>query len=78
MPEPPIEDETYACVEVTRPDTHAGLTCIYLLEPCEGANASLFDASAEFDGAEVGESIVLTLARYTASELRGLEDFDGW
>jgi hypothetical protein len=73
-----VSDRKFKCVNVTRPDTHPGLTCVYLLEPCQGANASLFDGIAELDGAETGEQVVLTVSEYTAKELKALEDFDGW
>lgn len=59
-----------ACVEVTRPDTHAGLFCIYRLAG--------FSAADELDGEEEGGSIVLTLRLMTPEELEALPDFDGW
>lgn len=58
------------CVKVTRPDTHVGLYCLYRL--------SGFSAADELDGAEDGESIVLTYCEMTPEELEALPDFGGW
>jgi hypothetical protein len=44
-------------INVTRPDTHPGMTCTY--------HYDTFSAQDELDGAEVGESITLTLAEMT-------------
>ena len=57
-------------IEVTRPDTHAGLYCLWPL-----AN---FSAADEMDGAEEGESITLTLRFLTPQEVKDLPDFEGW
>ncbi len=66
-----MSDETkIACIEVTRPETHAGLCCIYRLKD--------FDIQAEMDGEEDGGSIVLTLRMMTEQEVKDLPDFDGW
>jgi hypothetical protein len=71
--------ELIRCLMVTRPDTHAGLYCVYRLTAHpDNLGPSVFDASDEFDGAEEGEEIVLTLALMTEEELAGLGDFDGW
>ncbi len=77
----PKRDPRVACVEVSRPDSHPGLTCIYTLEPenpALGINASPFDASSELDGAEDGDSIVLTLRMMSVEDLQNLGDFEGW
>jgi len=57
-------------INVTRPDTHPGMTCTY--------HYDAFSAKDELDGAEVGESITLTLAEMTEEEYSALGDFDGW
>lgn len=66
----PYSDQRSAYVEVTRPDTHLGLSCYW---PING-----FSAADEMDGAEEGESIVLTLRLMTQQEFYDLGDFEGW
>ncbi len=58
------------CVKVTRPETHAGLWCVYRL--------ASFSAADEFDGAEVGEMITMELCEMTQAELDALPEFTGW
>lgn len=66
-----MSDEKIRCVAVTRPETHGPhLHCVYRL--------SGFDAAAEFDGADEGESITLTLKMMTEDEIDALPDFNGW
>ena len=69
-PEIKNRDGKIACVEVTRPETHGGLYCIW---PLSG-----FSAADELDGAEDGESIVVTLKMMTQEEFDGLSPFEGW
>lgn len=59
-----------ACVKVTRPDTHGNLWCLY--------EAAKFNAADEFDGAEVGEQIVLEYCEMTREELNAIPEFTGW
>lgn len=60
-----------ACVKATRPDTHGPqFGCIYRL--------SEFSAKDEFDGAEDGESVLLTLTHMTEDEINNLPEFEGW
>jgi len=59
-----------AVVTVTRPDVAQGMSCVYAL--------NAFSAADELDGAEDGESIVLTLGFMSEKELRDLPDFEGW
>lgn len=35
-------------------------------------------ADAEFDGAEIGDQIIVELAEMTQHELENLPDFEGW
>lgn len=63
-------DEKVPVVIVTRPATHGAQKCICAL--------SAFSASDEFDGADDGESITLTLGHMTKLELAKLPDFEGW
>lgn len=58
------------CIEVKRPDTHGNQWCISRLRG--------FSVEDEFDGAEDGESIVMTLKLMTEAELDALPDFQGW
>ena len=55
---------------VTRLDYAPGNSCTYR------DGATLIDA--EFDGAEEGDSIVITLKRMTEDQLEKLPDFEGW
>lgn len=64
------EEKKQPYVEVTRPETHPGLSCCW---PLAG-----FSAADEMDGAEEGESIVLTLRMMTYEEFTDLGDFEGW
>lgn len=64
------EEIKIACVEITRPDTHPGLSCIYRL--------SHFSAADEMDGSEEGDSVTLTLRMMTEQEIIDLPDFEGW
>jgi hypothetical protein len=57
-------------INVTRPDTHPGMTCTY--------HYDTFSIDNEMDGAEVGDSITLTLVEMTEEEYKDLGDFDGW
>ena len=71
MADIPTKDGKIACVSVTRPETHgSGYKCISRL--------GSFDLGCEFDGAEEGESITITLKFLTEEEIRALPDFDGW
>jgi hypothetical protein len=65
-----IADKKKPYVEVTRPDTHAGLSCFW---PLVG-----FSVIDEMDSAEEGDSIVLTLRMMTEKEFEDLGDFEGW
>jgi hypothetical protein len=66
-----MTDKKIPCVAVTRPETHGPkLACIYPLKA--------FSASDEFDGADEGESITLTLKMMTEDEVNNLPDFEGW
>ncbi len=58
------------CVKVTRPDTHGNLWCLY--------ESAKFNATDEFDGAEVGEQIVLEYCEMTREELDKIPEFTGW
>jgi hypothetical protein len=57
-------------VTVTRPDVSPGMSCVWALKA--------FSAADELDGAEAGESIVLTIGFMSEKELRELPDFEGW
>lgn len=72
MSKEPIRDQggKLVCVEVTRPETHPGLFCMWKIKN--------FSAADEMDGAEEGESIVLTLRLLTDEQFTDLGDFDGW
>ncbi len=70
MPDIKNMDGRIACVEVTRPETHAGMYCIYRL--------ASFSAADELDGEEEGGRIVLTLRLMTEEEINELPDFEGW
>lgn len=63
-------DGKLVCIQVTRPDTHAGMFCVW--------KASEFSAVDEFDGAEEDEQVVLTLKFMTDEEFVALGDFEGW
>jgi len=54
--------------EVTRAD-HGKQSCIF---------HSWEEVESEFDGAELGESIVVTMKNMTQEELDALPDFEGW
>lgn len=56
--------------KVTRPDVAPGKACIY------GDLAMVQDA--EFDGAEVGDTIVIELLEMTEHLFMKLPDFEGW
>ena len=63
--------ENVKCVKVTRPATHGDkYGCYYALAG--------FSAVDEFDGAEDGEEVVLTLVTMTREQFDKLEDFSGW
>ena len=66
-----ITDKIIVVVEVTRPESHG-------IEYKSISKLSSFSASAEFDGAEDGESITLTLRHMSKEEFDGLKDFPGW
>lgn len=57
-------------IEVTRPETHGGMYCVWPLKD--------FDVRDELDGAEDGDSIVLTLRLMTKEEFKDLGEFEGW
>lgn len=63
--------KTELYVKVTRPESH-GITfgCIYPI--------ASFSASDEFDGAEIGDTIKLTLVEMSKEEVEKLGDFTGW
>ena len=63
-------DGKTVCIKVTRPETHGDNSCIYRF--------SGFDLEAEFDGAEMGESITLTIIAMTEQEIDDLPEFEGW
>lgn len=58
-------------VKVTRPATHGEKFGCWM--PVEN-----FSASDEFDGAEVGERIVLELCELTRDEILAMPEFEGW
>jgi hypothetical protein len=54
---------------VRRPVTHPGASCVF------------FDwqsVEAEFDGAEIGDTISVMLGEMTAEEISEVPDFAGW
>jgi hypothetical protein len=54
---------------VTRPDLFGKQFCVY----------RTWDAvESEFDGAELGDTIHVTLKHMTQEELEALPDFEGW
>jgi len=53
---------------VTRPD-HGSKFCVF---------RQWEDVEAEFDGAEMGDSITVTLKFMTQEELDAMPDFEGW
>jgi hypothetical protein len=63
-------DTKIACVVITRPDSHGGQSCIMPV--------AAFSAEDEFDGADDGDSVVLTLRTMTRQELDDLPEFEGW
>ena len=63
-------DGKTVCIKVTRPETHGSDSCTYRF--------SNFDLEAEFDGAEMGESITLTIIAMTEQEIDDLPEFEGW
>lgn len=65
-----MPDEKHPVVIVTRPDTHAGMSCTWWLKG--------FDVDAEFDSAEVGDRITLEYGEMTQAEFDALGEFDGW
>jgi hypothetical protein len=56
--------------EISRPDTHGRQSCTVAM----GWNG-LMD---EFDGAEIGESITITLREMTQEAYDALPEFEGW
>ena len=58
------------CIKVSRPDTHGKDFCMWKWKD--------FDIENEFDGAEVGETILLELCEMTEEEYEELGEFDGW
>jgi hypothetical protein len=62
--------EKVKVVIISRPEIHPGLSCTSRLEG--------FDLAEEFDGAEVGESVVATYGEMTEVELDALPEFEGW
>jgi len=64
------KDGKLCCVEVRRPDTHGGMACTWKFND--------FDLSAEIEGGEVGDEIVLRYVELTDAEFTALGDFDGW
>jgi hypothetical protein len=63
--------EQIPCVKVTRPDTHGPqFGCVYRLKE--------FSAADEFDGAEEGESVTLTLIFMVEDDVKNLPEFEGW
>ena len=61
---------TIKCLKVSRPDTHGGNFCMWKWND--------FDVGAEFDGADIGETITLELCEMTEQEFEDLGEFDGW
>lgn len=57
-------------VKITRPDSHGGNFCAYPYRT--------FSIDSEFDGAEIGDKIVLELIEMTHEEFEDLGDFEGW
>jgi len=57
-------------VKVTRPDVSPGVFCVYPI--------ASFAAYDEFDGAEVGDTIVMELCEMTDAEFEALGEFEGW
>jgi hypothetical protein len=64
------KDGKLSCVQVRRPDTHAGQCCTWKFND--------FELDAEFGDCEVGESITLTYVELTDEVFEALGDFDGW
>ena len=58
-------------IKVTRPATHGDKYGCW--SPLKG-----FSVEAEFDGAEVGERIVLELCELTRDEILAMPEFEGW
>ena len=55
---------------MTRQDSTPGSTCVWKIND--------FDLSAETEGMEIGEKIVLEYAELTDEEFDALGDFNGW
>lgn len=56
--------------EISRPETHGNQKCL-----------TAFDGrwlQDEFDGAEIGDSITVTLRDMTLAEIDALPEFRGW
>lgn len=66
MSETPTKKVMY---RVERPDVSPGLSCIY---------KTFGEVEAEFDGAEVGETIQVEIVEMTDEEFEELGDFEGW
>jgi hypothetical protein len=64
-------DKKVRCVRETRPDyDDSGSSCTWRL--------SAIDIEDLFDGADVGEKVVLELCEMTEEELDALPEFEGW
>lgn len=57
-------------IKIERPETHGNQWCICRLNG--------FNLADEFDGAEIGEQILITYGEMEEEELNALPDFAGW
>jgi len=57
-------------IKIQRPDSHGQQSCTMPLKS--------FSCEDEFDGAEVGEEILLTLVEMSQEEYDQLPEFSGW
>ena len=65
------DEPKFRYVKITRPDSHGEkFACVYPL--------AAFSATDEFDGAEIGERIVLELCEFTQAEIDAMPEFEGW
>jgi hypothetical protein len=65
-----MEDTKVRCVEVRLGSGECG--------PCAVVPLKAFSAADQFDGADPGEKVTLTLVDMTIAEYEALPDFEGW
>lgn len=67
-----VQAKKIPCVKETRPDVDDGRThCVWRIDEA-------FNINDLFDGAEVGDKVVLEYCQMTEAELEALPEFEGW